>query len=129
MVAQVSTLTITAQRGLRHWVLQCVEHPGAISEVARLDQAEVAMREAIAFVAEIPGDSFELEVIPVVPESVAEHLAMADRLRQEASRANSAAALEVRTAARELQSAGLSMRDVGTVLGVSHQRVHQLISS
>jgi hypothetical protein len=124
----MTAFTVTAERGTRWWVLQCVEYPGAISEVARLDQAEASIREAIAFVAGVPEDSFEVHVQPVLPDSIREHIATAERLREESREANRGAAEEVRAAARALQAQGLSLRDVGTVLEVSYQRAHQLVS-
>lgn len=123
----VTRYTVTAERGRRWWVLQCVEHPGAISEVARLDQAPTAMREAIAFVAGVDPSDVEVDLRPVVPDAVGSHVRAAARLREEAHRANREAAAEARAAARVLRDAGLSVRDVGTVLGVSHQRAHQLL--
>ncbi|WP_158370866.1 hypothetical protein [Cellulosimicrobium cellulans] len=120
--------TVTAERGRRWWVLQCVEHPGAISEVARLDQARDAMREVIAFVAQVDPVEVEIDLRPTVPDEVGAHVRTAARLREEAHRANREAAAESRAAARVLREAGLSVRDVGTVLGVSHQRAHQLLT-
>lgn len=124
----VTRYTVTAERGRRWWVLQCVEHPGAISEVARLDQAPAAMREAIAFVAQVDPSDVEVDLRPTVPDEVGAHVRAAERLRAEAHRANHEAAVESRAAARVLRDAGLSVRDVGTVLGVSHQRAHQLLA-
>jgi len=121
--------TVTAERGRRWWLLQCVEVPGALSEVARLDQADDAMREAIAFVAQVEPSEVEIVLQPVVPPTVDEHVELAARYREQAQRANSAAARESRAAARALREAGLSVRDVGTVLGVSHQRAHQLLTA
>lgn len=121
--------TVTAERGRRWWVLQCVEHPGALSEVARLDQAQDAMREAIAFVAQVDPPDVEIDLRPVVPPEVAGHVQAAAQYREQASWANREAAREAREAARALRAAGLSVRDVGTVLGVSHQRAHQLITT
>lgn len=63
----VTRYTVTAERGTGRWVLQCVEHPGALSEVTRLDQAAEAMREAIAFVAEVEAGDVEIELQPRVP--------------------------------------------------------------
>lgn len=124
----VTRYTVTAERGRRWWVLQCVEHPGAVSEVARLDQAPEAMREAIAFVAQVDPATVEVEVRPVVPPEAGEHAVAASRLREQAREATHEAARESRAAARVLRDAGLSVRDVGTVLGVSHQRAHQLLA-
>lgn len=127
-VVAVTRYTVTAERGRRWWVLQCVEHPGAISEVARLDQAATVMREAIAFVAQVDPSDVEVDLRPAVPDEVGAHVRTAERLRAEAHRANREAAVESRAAARVLRDAGLSVRDVGTVLGVSHQRAHQLLA-
>lgn len=124
----VTRYTVTAERGRRWWVLQCVEHPGAVSEVARLDQAPDAMREAIAFVAQVDPADVEVDVRPAVPDEVGTHVRAAAHLREVAHRANREAAAESRAAARVLRDAGLSVRDVGTVLGVSHQRAHQLLA-
>ena len=120
---------MTAERGTRRWVLQCVEHPGALSEVTRLDQAEEMMREAIAFVAGVPEDQIEIELRPQLPREALEHFEAARVARELAAEANSRAARESRLAAVTLHQAGLSTRDIGTVLGVSHQRAHQLVSS
>jgi hypothetical protein len=120
--------TVTAERGRRWWSLQCVEHPGAISEVARLDQAPEAMREAIAFVAQVDPSTVEVDLRPAIPDEVGSHVQAAARYREQAQLANREAARESRAAARVLRDAGLSVRDVGTVLGVSHQRAHQLLS-
>lgn len=124
----VTRYTVTAERGRRWWVLQCVEHPGAVSEVARLDQAADAMQEAIAFVAQVDPADVEVDVRPAVPAEVGTHVRAAAHLREVAHRANREAAAESRAAARVLRDAGLSVRDVGTVLGVSHQRAHQLLA-
>jgi predicted RNase H-like HicB family nuclease len=53
---------VIATRSGRWWALECQEAPGAFSQVARLDQAGDMIREAIAFVAEVPEDGFDVEV-------------------------------------------------------------------
>lgn len=122
-------MTVTAERGRKRWILQCVEFPGAISEVTHLAQAEAAIREAIAWVATMSADAFDVRVVPQVDESVRRHLEHAAELRETADRALADARAESRAAARELAAADIPLRDVGRVLGVSHQRVHQLIHS
>ncbi len=123
----VTRYTVTAQRSGRWWSLQCVEVPGALSQVARLDQAD-QIREAIAFVAGVAEESVQIRLVPMLPESVDAHLQAAERLRHDADQARAAAAGEVRRAAGELAQAGLTVRDIGTVLDVSYQRAHQLVS-
>lgn len=123
----MTTYTVTAERGQRHWVLQCVEVPGAISEVTRLDQADV-IKEAIAWVADVPEDSIEIVLQPVLPEAARVHMTHAEELRRASAEANRRAAEEARAAALGLADAGLSVRDIGSVMGVSHQRAQQLVT-
>jgi hypothetical protein len=44
------------------WIVQNDQEPGAISQVAELDQATEAQREAIAFVADVPAESIDITV-------------------------------------------------------------------
>lgn len=124
---EVTKYTVTAERGKRTWVLQCVEVPGAISEVTRLDQAD-QIKDAIAWVADVDEDSIEIEVIPQISADTREHMEAARRLRKESDEAKSRAAEESRVAAAELADAGLSLRDIGVVMDVSFQRAQQLVS-
>lgn len=123
----MTTFTVTAQRGVRRWVLQCEEFPGALSEVTRLADAESVIREAIGFVAGIPQDSFDVAVVPVITKAASRRLKSARDLRDKAISAQARAAQEIRAAAVQLAADGLPLRDIGSVLGVSYQRVHQLL--
>ena len=99
------TYHVTATRSGRWWALQCVEHPGALSQVSRLDQAADMIREAIAFVAEQDPASFDIEVQPALPEAYAREAAAAAERREVARAANAAAAERARKAARVLADA------------------------
>lgn len=123
----MSVYTVTAERTAKWWVLQAKEAPGAISQVARLDQAD-QIREAIAFVTGEPEDTIEIRVEPVLPRSLSERLLAAQVARTEADAAAVHAQSELRTAALELQNYHLTMRDIGRVMGVSHQRAQQLLT-
>ena len=125
----MSKYTVEAERGTRRWVLQAVEAPGAISEVDSLSQVNDFMREAIHIVTGEPEDQIEIELVPVLPESTREHLRRESELREQAATANAQAAEEWRAAVVDLHNTGASMRDIGAVLGISHQRVHQLVTS
>ncbi|MCL2782673.1 MAG: hypothetical protein FWD80_01660 [Propionibacteriaceae bacterium] len=120
---------VTATRDGKWWTLQCHEFPGALSQVTRLDQAAGMIREAIAFVAQVPADSFDIEVIPVLPEAfLREQKAMVEA-RDQSRMLNSKAAQYARSAVKVLVDAGLPVRDVGTIMGVSYQRAAQLASA
>lgn len=58
--------TVTAERIDKWWSLQCVEVPGAISQVKRLADAHI-ITEAIAFVAEVEAADVELIIQPALP--------------------------------------------------------------
>ncbi len=121
--------TSTARKDGRWWVVQCDQHPGAISQVARLDQAMEHQREAIAFVADLPQETIAVTVRVVLDPAITLDLDEADRLRNEAESAAALSASRRRQAALAMKAAGLTVRDIGTVLHVSHQRAHQLLNS
>lgn len=70
----------TASRVSGWWMVQCDQHPGALSQVRRLDQAAQVHREAIAFVAQVPIDDVQVEIRPELPANVREELGEAERL-------------------------------------------------
>lgn len=118
---------VTAERGNGVWVLE--SDNGAVSQVRRLDQATEEMREAVAFLANLPVDEVEVEVRPVLPSSYNAATVRAEQFRQEEARARKEAAVAAREAACALVETGMSMRDAATIMGVSHQRVAQLVRS
>ena len=130
MVATVmQEFTATARKDGRWWVVKCDQHPGAISQVARLDHAQEHQREAIAFVAGLSQEVIGVTVRTVLDPAITLELEQADRLRREAESAAGLSAERRRHAALAMKAAGLTVRDIGTVLRVSHQRAHQLVSN
>lgn len=63
------------------------------------------------------------------PPEIAAAAKRVDRSRREADRAVTRAQRELRQGVRELVRLGLSRRDSAAVLGLSHQRIQQLIDS
>ncbi len=109
------------------WAISVPELRGVRTQARRLDQAEAMVREAIALMLDVPEDSFDVVLSPHLPERT--ELAV-DELRRRKGQADAAqrAASEAAVAAAEaLVGAGLTVRDAGRVLGVSHQRVAQLL--
>jgi len=127
-VDEVTRYTATARRTDGWWIVQCDQHPGALSQVKRLDQAAEEHREAIAFVAEVPVDEVDVEVRPALPPELADELDRASALAASARRDEEVTGQKRREVARRLAEDGLTVRDIGAVLGVSYQRAHQLVS-
>ena len=61
-----STYHVAAERQGRAWTLRCDELPTMFSQATRLDQVADTVREAIAFIADVPEDSFTIDVTPIV---------------------------------------------------------------
>jgi hypothetical protein len=121
---------VRAQRVGQNWELEVPGVPGALSMVRRLEQAQEHAREAIAFVLGVPVDSFEVELEAQLPDDWDNAITEARELKALAERAVVAAAsVSRRTAAQLHQGAGLSVRDVGFLMGISPQRVSQLLEA
>jgi hypothetical protein len=94
-----------------------------------LAEVEAMASDLIAVYLDVPEDSFGVEIRVELPAAVQEHLRRAAELRDRAVHAQAEAADEYRSAARELKAGGLTVRDIGAALGVSHQRAQQLASA
>jgi predicted RNase H-like HicB family nuclease len=90
-----------------------------------LRAAKGRMREALALW--LGCDSSTLDLEDRLPARLASVAKRANRARREAERAAARAQQEVAGAARELTELGLSRRDAAELLGLSHQRVQQLV--
>ena len=122
------TYTSKAHKEGRWWIVQNDQHPGAISQVTRLDLAVEAQREAIAFVADVPSSSVNVSVHVSVSPTVDRELAEVAALRREAKQKESRAASLRQAVADTLEADGYTLREIGIILGVSYQRAHQLVS-
>ncbi|WP_091448937.1 hypothetical protein [Actinokineospora iranica] len=106
--------------------------------VPEIDRSTQALRYkdvptmTIALIQVVTGlsqDEYDLRVEVRLPDAVRDHLGRAEALREEAARKQSEAAAEARAAVRELLAQGLSQREAGEVLGLSFQRVNQLVKT
>jgi hypothetical protein len=128
-VVAVSEYTATAQRVENGWwMVQCDQHPGALSQVRRLDQAPGEHREAIAFVTGEPVEQVRVTVTPRLDAGVEDELAQVRQLADTAAQTANRAAGQRGALARRLHNDGLTVRDIGQILGVSYQRASQLIT-
>ena len=118
--------TVTAERGEGWWAIRVVELPGVFSQARRLDRVEAMARDAIALLLDIPPDSFDVTVRQLLSHEVERVVAAAIKARAEALERQELASATSREAVRTLTRLGLPQRDIGRLLGLSHQRVGQL---
>jgi len=119
---------VTVRRDGRFWYIDIPALDGA-TQVRKLSEVDEMAKDYITGVTGTPASQIELAVTIELPADVQAHLAAASALREEEAHARSRAAEESRAAARALKSQGLTVREVGAALGVSHQRAQQLISA
>lgn len=117
-----------ATRDGKYWVVHIPEL-GHYTQARNIPEVDVMARDLIALVLGVPPDSFQVEREIDLPDNVRHHLELADKYAGEAAWFQSEAATERRFAAREMKAAGMTVRDIGAALGISHQRAQQLISS
>jgi predicted RNase H-like HicB family nuclease len=125
----MKTYTVRARRVGAWWALDVPDAPGVHTQVKRLDQAESMARDAIGVVLDISPATFEVVVLPMIPEPMREIVEEATAARSTAAQAQETAARLTRQAARQLVEEGLTVRDAGVLLGVSHQRIAQLLQA
>lgn len=111
------------------WAITVPALGGVFSQAKRLDQVEATAREAVAMMLDIDEtDVGPIEVDVTPPATV---VGLLERLRKssiDAREATEAVAEARREAAKILRAEGLPTRDVGALLGVSHQRISQILA-
>ena len=125
----MTTYRVSATRDGNWWSL--VAHDVKDREVAsqsrRLDQADAAIREAIALVLDVAGDAFELDISPNLQQiEVSEKTPETLELRRALAQLSEQARPRTPAAVAELRGAGLTVRDVAQLLGVTPSRVSQI---
>ena len=120
---------VEAVRSGDWWAITVPDLPGVFSQAKRLDQVEGHAREAIAMMVNIDEDDIGvLDVHVTPPDAVADLLEALRASVMVAAEAGDNAARMRRDVAMALRDEGLPMRDVGQLIGVSHQRVSQILA-
>ncbi len=109
------------------WIVHIKGIAGCQTYGRSLRQAEARIREALALWLDRDPDG--LSITPVWPSEFVDAAAQVSQARQVASAASRQAQATTEKAARKLERMGLSRRDAADILGISHQRVQQLLAS
>lgn len=124
------TYTARCQRSGDWWAISVPELRGVHTQARRLEKAEAMARDAIALFLDVPSDSFDVTIEPVLPRDLQRKVGRARKARDEAEVLQREAAIASAEVAADLvQTAHLTVRDAGRVLGLSHQRITQLLKA
>lgn len=128
LVAMMDRMTydVKASRSGDWWAIDVPALLGAHTQARRLDRVEHMAREVISLLVDVPEDSFDVRIQAELDDEWARLLRETREARIAADEASERAQRLVRTAIVTLQGAGLTTREVGQLLGVTHQRVQQL---
>ena len=109
------------------WSARIDAVPGCRAQAQSLASAQTRLREALAW--RLREDPTPVVIEDRMPPAIAAVAKRASRARREADRAVARAQQEVAGAACELAALGLSRRDSAAILGLSRQRVQQLVDA
>ncbi len=109
------------------WLVHIKSIPGCHTYGRTLRQAEARIREALALW--LDRDPDNLKIASEWPAELADVASEVSAARRSAAASVQAAGESTAEAARKLEQMGLSRRDTADVLGISHQRVQQLLAS
>lgn len=122
----MKTYRAELERDGRFWRVR-VPDIDRTTQARNLSEAEAMARDLIAIMADVPQNSFDVNMKIMLPEDVQLELDQSIALREQAKQSQAEAARLSRDAAQRLHNLGLSLRDIGRALGVTFQRAKQLV--
>jgi predicted RNase H-like HicB family nuclease len=123
------TYTAVCERNDGWWAVHLPQVPGVFTQACKLDQVAAMAQDAIAATLDIPADSIKIKVEPVLDPQAQDALRRLERATHEADEARKAVTAMAINAAEVLVGSGLTVRDAGWIMGVSHQRVDLLVQA
>lgn len=111
------------------WWMADIPELDVLTQSRRLSAIEDAAREAIAVTLDVAGNTFGMNVTmrPIGELDVDAVRAEIDRAHAEAEVLEREASSKAKELTQNLARAGVPVRDIGTIIGLSHQRAHQLV--
>lgn len=125
----MTTYTVTAQRSDGWWAFSIPAIPGAHGQSRRLDRVHAEARDVISLMLGVDDDTFEVTVDVHLEAPLERLVAEAGAARRRLDESRREAQERLHLAAAELHDRGLSVRDIGSVLNLSFQRVHQILEA
>ncbi len=122
-------LTATCRRSQGWWAIQVPEIDGLYTQTRRLDQVEAMVKDAASLLLDRPETDFTVTVVPELDDTTMATVTSVTQARDRLRAASDEAAQINRAAANQLAAQGLTVRDIGAILGVSHQRAQTLVNA
>jgi len=128
-VVEVKTYTVTTERSGSWWAFSVPEIPGAHGQARRLEQVRDEARDVISMMLDAEPDSFDISLSMKLDPRIEHALDEAKAARREFDTYQRVAQEKLRLAAEQIKEVGgLSIRDIGSLLDVSFQRISQILS-
>ena len=122
------TYQVTVTKDGRWWLISVPAIDG-LTQARKIGEIEQMARELIAVTLDVRLSKVRVSVVIETVGAVEAVAARARKIeadRRKARQLNRQADEDARRLARELAAEHVTVRDIGTILGLSHQRAHQL---
>lgn len=125
----MNTFDVTVTRDGKWWMVEIPELDG-FTQARRLDEVEQMAREYIAVTLDVPLSKVDVDVkhVEVEGRDLAAVRSMVAALRDQLRVFEEAASTYSHLVAQHLSAANVPVRDISSVLGVSHQRISQILN-
>jgi hypothetical protein len=108
-----------------YWV--ATPQSGGVTQARRLDQLPARLAEVIHLMTGIDVDPSDIDLDIRYDDDIGRQTAELRERRADLEASEKELATLTAATARALRTRGMDLRDIGTLTGVSYQRVHQLV--
>lgn len=126
----MKTYRVDVSRADGWWVMHArIPRTVIYSQARSITDVEFMIRDAISGALDVSPDSFKLALEFKLPDGVMDQVHRARETAVEAAEVQARASRESRAAVQALRDEGLTLKEAGYFLGVTPQRVAQLLNS
>lgn len=118
----MASYTAMVAKGEEYWVIR-VPEIGYATQARTIKELNTMTEDLISIMTE--DKDIHIDYRYNLPPEVAESI----ELKRQAAELEARAMATQGTAAKKLHEMGVSLRDIGCLLGISHQRAHQLVKA
>lgn len=125
----MKTYDITVTRDGKWWMVDVPAIDG-LTQARRLSEIEAMAVSLIAITLDVPASQVGVNVVAMIVDGtdLVKHRRQIDAERDAASEAEHKAAAMTLDLVRKLDAGDVPLRDIGEAVGVSFQRIHQLLN-